>query len=669
MEGKTASSGQPDLLQGSRLTPGARRKDGILTIPPEGGGLILPDLSGTDRRWINLTLIVEEDHAQAFEFRFYAEEKEPRVIIRFGMLPHLRAVMVVDLNWLDGHCLFPGHRVGTQKVVCHGSRIRRDEIRRTEWVAMPSAFPVHVRAESMTMDDEPASVLPLPVSPLADSYGQYLPARCSRRIRSDAELAAALRKEAEKLPVWPFADRTAWGGNEEEKLAEGTGYFGKVKHRDRWYLTDPSGCAFFSMGPDCVAARCDARIDGLQPVLQDLPDREKPENAGLYEDLRRSFGETPRENGLLFSYERRSLQRVFGAAWETEWRKMIVSQLMHMGLNTLGNWSDPALFGKMPYVTSLPEFPSTSHCIFRDFPDVLSGEYLENARRCSKALKARAEDPWMIGYFLRNEPAWAFVDNLIIADEVLRDPADTACRRGLIRFLRERYGDAGALSAAWEHPFDSFDDLLRPLEKASAFSGQAREDLREFSAVLTRAYTEIPSRCCREEDPHHMILGMRWAWISDPLLVSGWDCFDIFSINCYAVDPTPALENVRTLGVDLPVMIGEFHFGALDAGIPATGLEAVADQMERGKAFRYYCERAAAYPNGVGCHWFQCYDQFALGRFDGENYNIGLFDITLRPYPEMEEAVRKTGERIFRVMAGQEEPFDRKPASLPMIAY
>ena len=179
----------------------------------------------------------------------------------------------------------------------------------------------------------------------------------------------------------------------------------------------------------------------------------------------------------------------------------------------------------------------------------------------------------------------------------------------------------------------------------------------------------IPADACRRIDPNHMILGMRWAWISDPLLVTGWDCFDVFSINCYAVDPTSALENVRLLGVDLPVMIGEFHFGALDAGLPATGLEAVPSQTERAKAYRYYCERAAAHPYGVGCHWFQCYDQFALGRFDGENYNIGLFDITLRPYAEMERAVHDTAERAYAVHAGEKEPFSEKPVSLPMIAY
>ena len=126
---------------------------------------------------------------------------------------------------------------------------------------------------------------------------------------------------------------------------------------------------------------------------------------------------------------------------------------------------------------------------------------------------------------------------------------------------------------------------------------------------------------------------------------------------------------MRALGVDLPVMIGEFHFGALDAGQPATGLEAVASQAERAKAYRYYCERSAVHPSGVGCHWFQCYDQFALGRFDGENYNIGLFDITLRPYAEMAAAVQAASGAVYAVKAGEQPPFDERPNSLPMIAY
>ncbi len=36
----------------------------------------------------------------------------------------------------------------------------------------------------------------------------------------------------------------------------------------------------------------------------------------------------------------------------------------------------------------------------------------------------------MIGYFLRNEPSWAFVDNLVLADEVLRESGEDRVQAG-----------------------------------------------------------------------------------------------------------------------------------------------------------------------------------------------------------------------------------------------
>ena len=642
-------------------------EDGVLLLPPEGGGFALPGLSG-GARWLCLELEVLGAHSQAFEARFFAAgEETPRVIIRFGIMNRLAGRVSLDLDWLDGHILFPGHLPGSQKIVCHGSRIAREEIARAELRSMPSFDPVRVRFDSVSLRDQPLPAMSFPRRQLIDRFGQYAEKDWPGKIASEEALTEALRAEAALPAAWPVPGWTPWGGDGARKLTEATGYFGKTKRDGRWYLTDPSGCAFFSLGADCVAARCDARIDGLESLLSPIP---SPEEApDLYSPLKRPFGETPREGGLLFSYERLNLTRAFGKEWESTWQRMVTGQLMRMGINTLGNWSDEKLYGKMPYVTSLPEFPGTKHLIFRDFPDVLSPEYRREAARCAGALLPRREDPWMIGYFLRNEPAWAFVDGLIIADEVLRDPAPSCCKEGLIAFLEQKYGSPRALSAAWGRAFSSFDDLRQPIEKASALSDAAREDLRWFSARLTEEYMRVPADACRAADPNHMILGMRWAWISDPLLVTGWDAFDVFSINCYAADPTAALENVRTLGVDLPVMIGEFHFGALDAGPTATGLEAVATQRDRADAFRYYCERAAAHPLGAGCHWFQYCDQFALGRFDGENYNIGLFDITLRPYPEMQNAVRACAGGVYAVSAGERASFDRKPESLPMIAY
>ncbi len=650
----------------NNLLPGTLIDNDVLTMPGSVGGFLVNEIAETNERYLNMTMTVLEEHSMAFELRAYdAGDEKPRVTVRFGLMPNYRTNICIDLNWLDGHILFPGHIPGELKVVCHGSRIDRREVVRAEIVNCKAYHDVRVRFEDVELSDLPRQAAEVPAEKLVDEMGQYIPKQWKGKMPDVETMVAAIKAQAALPNAYPFSNWTAWGGYADMKLTEGTGYFGKIKQDGRWYLVDPDGYAFFSAGPDCVVSRCDGRVDGLESLLEYLPEND----AELVETMERNWGEVPRTPGKMMSFERANLKRAFGESWYENWQTMVVSQLKNMGMNTVANWSDPALFGRMPYVTSLERFPETKHTIFRDFPDVLSPEYEQDAQTCAQALLARRDDPWMIGYFLRNEPNWAFVDDLIIADEVLRDSENTYCKRGLIAEFTEQYGDIAKLNAAWGTAFASFDDLNQPIKKASAFSAQAESDLRAFSAKLVKAYTSIPAAACRKADPNHMILGMRWAWISDPALVSGWESFDVFSVNRYSFDPTPIIDRVCELNVDLPVMIGEFHFGALDSGLTATGLEAVATQADRGRAYTYYTEHAAAHPMCVGCHYFQCYDQFVLGRFDGENYNIGLFDVCLQPYHDMAEAVRSCSDRMYLIHAGKLEATTDKPESLPMIAY
>jgi hypothetical protein len=70
---------------------------------------------------------------------------------------------------------------------------------------------------------------------------------------------------------------------------------------------------------------------------------------------------------------------------------------------------------------------------------------------------------------------------------------------------------------------------------------------------------------------------------------------------------------------------------------------------------------------GVGAHWFQYNDQFCLGRPDGENYQIGLVDICMQPYPEMMDAVMAAAAVLYKVRNGEIAPYDRIPVTIPMI--
>ena len=108
------------------------------------------------------------------------------------------------------------------------------------------------------------------------------------------------------------------------------------------------------------------------------------------------------------------------------------------------------------------------------------------------------------------------------------------------------------------------------------------------------------------------------------------------------------------------MIIGEFHFGAADRGL-GQSLYQVADQASRGQAYRYYVEQGFTHPGLVGLTYFTWNDQDVLGRFDGENYNCGLIDVTNVPYREQTEAMMETARHLRAVHAGEKAPFDKLP--------
>jgi hypothetical protein len=89
-------------------------------------------------------------------------------------------------------------------------------------------------------------------------------------------------------------------------------------------------------------------------------------------------------------------------------------------------------------------------------------------------------------------------------------------------------------------------------------------------------------------------------------------------------------------------------------------LRQTRDQKERGVAYSYYVENAAAMPAMIGAHWFQYVDEPSTGRMDGENYNIGFVDVTDRPYLELIEAVKSTNKKLFLIHSGKQPPAANK---------
>ena len=663
------------------------RGDG--TALPEAGARLAIDAAGEQlrfgalpegTRYLRIELYVDGDNSQAFDLVASPADDgqlhtgEAGIYVRFGLLPRVASAAIIDLDWLDAHVLFPGNLPGQLKYVVHGRRIARDAVR---WLGLSVAPGHETRSLVVGRVSAHRNRPPSPAmagEPIIDGLGQLMTRDWPGRTRDEDELRSRLNALNAREARSFGEGLSRYGGALERRVEAGTGRFRTARLGDGWQLLDPDGAPFFSLGLDCVRVGSDCRIDGVEAWLSWLPDASDPLYGDCFGERLLAHGaeETDRGPARSFSYMGANLRRVFGEDWEAAWHRITRDQLIEAGLNTVANWSDPrfARAARLPWVTQLPAFPSTERLIFRDFPDVFDPAFAEDAARCAEALRETADDDCLIGYFLRNEPNWAFVDGLNLADEVLRTEAPSFAKTELIASLREQYGDVAALNRAWQLELVDFEALATGLPDASQRSAAAEADQRRFSRRLIERYVAIPSEACRRVDPTHLNLGMRWAWISDPDLISGWEHCDVFSINSYAMDPRQAIRQVRELGVDRPVMIGEFHVGALDVGLTATGLRAVRTQAERGLALRAYIELAASEPGCVGCHYFQAYDQFPLGRFDGENYNIGLIDVCFRPYEAVTDELRRAAARVMAIHAGEVEPIAAPlEREIPRIAF
>ena len=639
-----------------------------------GGGVALPHMAGCPMPYLIGDIEVLEDHSAAMSLRFYrAEEEKERIFMRFGLLPHLKTRICFDLALLDNRTIYTNRTPGALKLVVHGQRTAPEEVARVELGMKDCFHDVTIRMENFFLSDEPAGDYPVPDKKIVDAFGQWKEKDWPGKIHSEEELKQ--RITAQEGPAsYPFPNWNRWGGDSSRPLKPGTGFFSTCKTPDgRWHLTDPDGCDYFSLGPCGVHPGDVCRVDGLEKLCDWLPEENDPLYGPMYHSgtLRRA-PYMPLDSFKTFRFTAANLARVYGENWQEKWEEISHHILMSHGLNSQGNFSGLGQENghtKLPYVRQMMNFPGTKTLIFRDFPDVLSPEYQENAETFAQALESWKDDPWLIGYFLRNEPEFNFVENLVIADEVLRNPADTYCKRGLIAFLAQRYGTVEAMNQSWGSDFDSFDALNQPIPACSVRYPAAKEVLREYSRFLVGEYSRIPAEACRRVDPNHLNLGLRWSKADNADMMAGWQYFDVFSINCYDFDPTRDMDFACQAGVDLPILLGEFHCGALDRGLTATGLKGVKDQHQRAIMFRHYVEKCASHPCGVGAHWFQYNDQFCLGRYDGENYQIGMVDICMQPHPELMEAALKTASVLYQVKNGETAPFAQSPETIPMIGY
>jgi hypothetical protein len=497
----------------------------------------------------------------------------------------------------------------------------------------------------------------LPKGALIDEFGQSRVRDWPSKTRSEEELAARLRAQLESAPSrrWPLSF-SPWGGLAGRTVEAGR-FFRTHHDGQRWWLVDPDGHPFWSAGLDSVAVDTAASYEGLEQALAWMPAADGP-----YREIYGQRADRPRT----INYLAANFIRVFGPPWRERWSTIAVAELRRLGFNTVANWSDwqMARAARFPYVRPLDVGTRLAPLVFRDLPDVFDPRFDEDAARVAAQLAETRDDPAFIGYFLMNEPTWGFARQTPAAGMLVNTP-HCASRRALRDHLAGKYGDDARLSNAWAAATTL--DAVAEGTWTGGFSPAAEADLAEFSGIMVDRFFSTLSAACRKVDPNHLNLGIRYHTVPPAWAVQGMKTFDVFSMNCYEPKVKSAEMARIAETLRMPVLVGEWHFGALDAGLPGSGIGRVRTQDDRGKAYRVYLEDAAARPWCVGVHYFILYDQSALGRFDGECYNIGFLDVCNRPYEAICSAARASHERMYDVAIGRTPPYDDAPEYLPKL--
>jgi hypothetical protein len=463
---------------------------------------------------------------------------------------------------------------------------------------------------SIRITNESPGDAELEKEPLVDEFGQSIREDWPGKAPNLESLRWDWNKEDAALAPGDYG-YCGYGGYLDAK-AKATGFFRTEKAGDKWWFVDPDGHLFLSAGSDVIRPYMETRVIGRETVFRSRPPAELSPAPFRSSDPGASF----------FTW---NLLRRFGEGWKPKWVDHTLRRMDAWGLNTVANWSDPALWDskRKPYVVPLGRWETAVS--YLGLPDVYSEEFARNAdesarRQCA----ARKDDPWLLGYFLANEPPFPQKEQQT-AQLILTGP-DTATQRQL---------------------------------KAWLATGDTPERRKEFIDRAFDRYVQVTSQAVKKYDPNHLNLGMRSGGRPTDAEIRVARAFDVYSVNIY--DFEVGADRVRTIA-DLtgkPVIIGEFHFGTPGRGLAAS-LVQVRDQAERGVAYRYYVEHAFSMPDLIGTHWFQWADQPCTGRFDGENYNIGLVDVTDRHYAEMIAALRETHQRLYRVHSGTAKPYSQR---------
>jgi hypothetical protein len=323
-----------------------------------------------------------------------------------------------------------------------------------------------------------------------------------------------------------------------------------------------------------------------------------------------------------------------------EWAAATARRLDRWGFNTIGGWSDWELLRKVPGAqfahTPVLHIGAAAGAPWRDMWNTRWLEIMEAAPR----EKIRVSDSRVIGHYSDNELDWW---NGALFRHTLDHPASSGQRQRLVELLREQYEDDWSLLLDDFEPegATSFEELNQAGQVYLRPGSSGISSYRRFLGMIAAQYYRTTSEIIRSKAPQGLLLGDRFRTSYYPELVRAAAAeTDVISTNLKASwnDGTFArfyLDSLHSLS-GKPIIVSEIYLASTENRSGNRnrkgGFPTVMTQDERAAAARRSLLELAGLPYVVGVDWFQYYDEPPGGRFDGEDFNMGLVDIDDRPY-------------------------------------
>ncbi len=518
---------------------------------------------------------------------------------------------------------------------------------------------------------------------ILDEYGQYTKVDWENKVENDKDITGDVDPENKLLDeqikeIDESGKYSKYGGyKNEEYRQEATGRFYTAQIDGKWTLVDPEGYPFIATGLDIIrTADMLTWVSGREQMFDNIPskDSELGDHYSTVTGIKPPAGYENLKPGDGYNFYTANLERKYGDNWYEEWTKTALKRFKAWGFTSLGCWADPQTYfgqgekNKMSYVANgwVHEGKGSEN----DYSTVLNTtrggtiadpfdpKFRKAAETMAKNLKNQGlnEDPWCYGIYIDNEIEWGNGElpeqRYSIVDGAFSvDAANSYTKKEFIAILKDNYKTIESLNNAWGTAYTKFEDLNAPMTEAQYSKIIISDKSKMLSAIANQYYKTI-DEVLNEYLPNILNLGSRLAnWGSSPEVVEACAKYvDVVSFNCYKDDVNQSwLDQTH----DKPIIIGEFHFNAMDSGFFAPGLQPVSSQEERGKAYTNYMESIFESNKFVGAQWFQYYDQPILGRaWDGENTNAGFVDVADQPYEPLVNAAKKINEQAYDMKFG-----------------